>query len=261
MPLYGRELYFYNTGTRDRGTNVGREWAYRTYITGINPQLGNTKTQYAIWSFDQLPNSLSRRDGEELVPVEFTFDIFRTTTGQEGKGVYCSFTFAKGNITPEELENLLKPGSAFRNELNNRYAKQRVNDEEKDKKIQDDIRWQLFKEFGIYQKEGVSIKDYHTQSLAVPAKFFAEAAASYKADAPPDDDGKPVPSMRVIVNVENDRFSRLQARRHGQARFVYPGGRQGLFPQFLQRIDMHIHADAHRAGTGRGLQHLLERYS
>jgi ABC-type transport system involved in multi-copper enzyme maturation permease subunit len=209
VPLYAREVYFYNTGFRDRGTNVGREWAYRTYITGVNPQLGNTKTQYAIWSFDQLPSALLRRAGDELVPIEFTFDIFRTTTGQEGKGVYCSFTVAKGTVTPEELEALLKPGSAFRTELNNRYAKQRVNDEEKDQKIQDDIRWQLFKEYGIYQKEGISIKDYHTQSLMVPAKFFSETASTYKETAV-DEDNKPIPMMRVIVNVENDRFSRLQ---------------------------------------------------
>jgi ABC-type transport system involved in multi-copper enzyme maturation permease subunit len=213
VPLFGRELYFHNTVKREEGTNVGREWGYRTYITGINPQLMNQKVQFAIWPFEEIPNSVLTRGPEDELQLEFTFDIFRTTIGQEGKGVFCSFTFARGDLTGEDVDNILKPASPFNKKLNDLFAQRRVpGDDDKNAKIRDDIAWELCKEFGIFQVQGVSVKDYHTQSIPVRAKVFQEFEERFRkfpSDAK-DDSGKKMPAMRIMVNVENDRFSRLQ---------------------------------------------------
>jgi hypothetical protein len=65
--------------------SVGREWEYRQYIRG------GAKSE-AVWTFLDPPRSLV---GREQVPVEFEFDIFRTTKGGEEykEGVSCQFTF------------------------------------------------------------------------------------------------------------------------------------------------------------------------
>lgn len=70
------------------GTNVGREFDYRRYIAGhsISPQR-------AIWKFDALPAEFERADGDR-VPVEFTFDVYRMTKGEQDKGVLVNFTVA-----------------------------------------------------------------------------------------------------------------------------------------------------------------------
>jgi hypothetical protein len=84
VPLNG-ELRFENTGDAQKAVNVGREWDYRSYITGPMP---GQDPQTAVWEFPSLPRALA---GREQVRAEFTFDIYRTTKGQENKGVACWF--------------------------------------------------------------------------------------------------------------------------------------------------------------------------
>jgi hypothetical protein len=216
VPLFGRELYYHNTGKRHEGENVGREWNYRSYITGINPQSPNQRVQYAIWAFDALPAALATR--EEPVRLEFSFDIFRTTTGQENKDVYCTFTFAKGSLSPDQVENLLKPTGLLSTEYNALYtAHLKVaagkSSEERDRlnaEAKKEIRLQLFRKHGVYQIQGVGVTDYHTQFEDVPAAIFKTLLESAPEPGQVDSEGRLVPVMQVFVNVENDRFSRLQ---------------------------------------------------
>src|SRR5262249_1359055 len=79
VPLYGTLTF-----SKDP-VNVGREWDYRRYIAG-----GSNSQDRAVWSYYGLPRHLAQRN-EPTVPCEFTFDIFRTYKGEEGKGVLCSF--------------------------------------------------------------------------------------------------------------------------------------------------------------------------
>jgi hypothetical protein len=81
---------------KERQGNIGREWEYRSYIAGGG-------AEEAVWEFTDLPSSLQEMD---RIPVEFDFDIFRTTKGGEDykEGVSCQFTFAnpeKWDYSPE----------------------------------------------------------------------------------------------------------------------------------------------------------------
>jgi hypothetical protein len=72
-----------------RGTNVGREWEYRSHIEGDT-------SDAARWYFEFDPK---RFDGRERTRVGMTFDIFKTTKGSptrqedEGSGVWASLDF------------------------------------------------------------------------------------------------------------------------------------------------------------------------
>ncbi len=220
VPLFGTELYFHNTAKREEGENVGREWSYRTYISGINPKSPNQRVQYAVWPFDEFPATLLDRPDDYPVHLEFSFDIYRTTTGQEGKGVYCSFTFARGDLSEDQVEDLLKPSGVVSKEYNDRYAEAlkknkalgKTGDELSDvnAKSKKDIYWALFEKYGVHQIQGVSIADYHTQFEEIPAKVFKTLEKSRPAQAASAPGGKRPPVMRVFVNVENDRYSRVQ---------------------------------------------------
>src|SRR5262249_9011048 len=84
-PLYG-ELSFRNTSNPNRGDSVGREWEYRSYITRGTPG----KEPTAVWVFPAPSKSVAERDGG--VRCEFGFDVYRTTKGEENKGVTCKFS-------------------------------------------------------------------------------------------------------------------------------------------------------------------------
>jgi hypothetical protein len=73
------------------GTNVGREFDYRRYIAGHAES-----PQRAIWRFPAVPAELARAAGDR-VPVEFTFDIFRMTKGEQNRGVSVQFQFVTQN--------------------------------------------------------------------------------------------------------------------------------------------------------------------
>jgi hypothetical protein len=219
VPLFGTKLYYHNTGDPNRGENVGREWSYRSYIHGISPQSPNQRVQYAIWAFDDLPVALVERNDDDPVRLEFSFDIFRLTMGQEDKGVYCSFTFARGDLPPEQVESLLQPTGVFYSEYNKRYSKAVERDnatgkrgDELDKLHSESrkvIYWELFEKYGVYQVQGISVTDYHTQFEDIPAKVFKtlhKEAAARKPTAGQEQ----TPAMQIYVNVENDRYSRQQ---------------------------------------------------
>jgi hypothetical protein len=220
VPLFGSELYYHNTGKRELGENVGREWGYRSYIHGISPQSPNQRIQYAVWPFDQLPTALINRDDDEPVRLEFSFDVFRLTIGQEDKGVYCSFTFARGDLLPEQVENLLQPTGLFSTEYNDRYAKaidRNAKTGKRGEELDDlnaaskkSIYWELFEKYGVYQIQGVAVTDYHTQFEEIPAKVFKSLAKKASERGTSSGQDKQPPAMQIFVNVENDRYSRMQ---------------------------------------------------
>ncbi|MBY0458729.1 MAG: ABC transporter permease, partial [Gemmataceae bacterium] len=92
VPVRGK-LEFRSLRAEDRsdkqefaGTNVGREFDYRRYIAG-HPD----SPQRAIWKFAELPAEMQRTEGDRI-PIEFTFDIFKMTKGEQDKGVLVNFT-------------------------------------------------------------------------------------------------------------------------------------------------------------------------
>jgi hypothetical protein len=102
LPVYGK-LQFAGTKNQFRGDSVGREWTYRSYITGPTRRTKDVARQYAIWDFAEVSDDIA--DRKEPLLYEFAFDIFRLSKGdEEGKGVYCTFSFTDGSIQPERME-------------------------------------------------------------------------------------------------------------------------------------------------------------
>jgi hypothetical protein len=122
VPIYGKIHY---EGTKDamRGDNVGREWTYRSYITGPTQRQPQALRQYAVWSFESVPAELGSR--EEWILFEFAFDIFRLSKGDEGKGVFCTFVFSDGTRSSRELPAALKEMHLERDPLLAAAAKKR----------------------------------------------------------------------------------------------------------------------------------------
>lgn len=163
VPVLG-VLEFENTERSDRGENVGEEWDYRSYISGPTP---GQKTQYAVWTFRELPASLANRPE---VRAEFTFYIYRTTIGQINRGVDCTFAVESWRWhRGREAEYLAE----------RRRLRQRHPDWE-----QSQIDEQLAEKYGYYRLESKEVVNYHTQAIELPSGVFKNQLASASELAP-----------------------------------------------------------------------------
>jgi ABC-type transport system involved in multi-copper enzyme maturation permease subunit len=204
-PLYGT-LHFENTGNKEKGTNVGREWDYRSYITAASP---NQEPQYAVWDFAEAPSFLADRDS---VRCEFAFDIYRTTKGFENRGVSCKFEFQTAHFNERDKDSYnadrsrwLSKGGLFSQkdlddwldgyrtrltnlslgplELNERLDKKRLRliaqplpgDPPQYRLSDAAIEDELAEEYGYYVVPAKDITDYHTLYIDVPAGLFRNA--------------------------------------------------------------------------------------
>lgn len=218
-PFYGT-LHYENTVDKDKGTNVGREWDYRSYITASGQ---NQEPQYAVWEFPSVPRSLADRDS---VRCEFAFDIYRTTKGFENRGISCKFEFQTANFNNRDKdsynrdrslwmakEHLFSPGdidewlAGYRtrlaaqpnppSDLNDRVEKKRARltahqfkGEKPQYLLNDaDIYDELADEYGYYVLDAKDITDYHTLYIDVPGGLFRNAlqvssSSAARRDAP-----------------------------------------------------------------------------
>ncbi len=157
-PVWG-ELRFEGTGSDpNKGINVGREWAYRSYISGPMP---GQPTHTAIWHFTQADLPTSSFANRKSVRSEFAFDIFRSTKGVENKGITVAFYFRtshyhRGN---EDL---------YRKDLEER-RKARVPDA--------DALNELSEKYGYYEIPAVAVSSFHTYGQDLPAGLFKSIEA------------------------------------------------------------------------------------
>ena len=86
VPVRGK-LEFKSRSDKFEGTNVGREFDYRKYIAGHQDS-----PQRAIWHYTAIPAGMTTAEGDR-VPVEFTFDIYKMTKGEQNRGVFVTFRF------------------------------------------------------------------------------------------------------------------------------------------------------------------------
>jgi ABC-type transport system involved in multi-copper enzyme maturation permease subunit len=154
VPIFGR-LMFEQLDSEMRwratetGINVGREWTYRTYIRGGS-------AQEAVWRFRDLPANLGQP--ERMIPVEFTFDIFRTSKGGEDykEGVSCQLAF----VNPNKW-------------YFGRYAEYRKVLESKTDLADDPQK--LAREFGYYElKTPLTVVDYQTYTVHFPSSLLED---------------------------------------------------------------------------------------
>jgi hypothetical protein len=176
-PLYG-ELLFYEGGQRKgrvfeggakkaRGENVGKEWDYRSYISGgLGPQF---PIVYAVWNFESVPAASFA--GRDKVRCEFNFDIYRTTKGEENKGVFCEFVFTTPNWSAERVNEYERERDRLKGAVDSMTAAN-----------------QLAEKYGIFEFPSKEVVNFHTLYVDLPPGLFknaAEAKPSKGPDAPP----------------------------------------------------------------------------
>jgi hypothetical protein len=148
---------------REHGISVGREWDYRSYITGPTQA---PEREYAVWTFDGLPADLA---GRKDVHCEFTFDVYRTSKGrEENRGVFCTFYFETGTFERQNEQ-------AYNQEMLRARDSATADQDQSDK---------LAEKYGFYQAPAVEVVDYHTLSLKLPGGLFRNAA-NVPAGKPP----------------------------------------------------------------------------
>ena len=75
---------------RPGGINVGDEWEYRGYVDG-GPPYGATSLSSAIFEYDNFTAAMF--GGRDILPLELTLGVFRTTKGDIEKRVVGSIRF------------------------------------------------------------------------------------------------------------------------------------------------------------------------
>jgi hypothetical protein len=199
VPLYGKLSYQSRRGETE-GINAGREFDYRKYIGG-DP----ATSQRAVWTFDRVPATLTAA-GREFVPLEFTFDIFRMTKGEENRGVDLDIRVtswqAEQRPPAEPKDGTWKWADADKEAAYLKDAAELVKTlpgvsaavaEQNPGAILATARpgtdaWkvvdQLAERHGFYEARGKEIFDYHPDSIAVPAGLFRFAAQGTSGEKP-----------------------------------------------------------------------------
>ncbi|HZZ77810.1 MAG TPA: hypothetical protein VFE62_04790 [Gemmataceae bacterium] len=210
VPIYGR-MHFYGTKDANKAESVGREWGYRSYISGPTKTRRDAQRQYAIWEIPAIPADLAERPDPLL--FEYAFDIFRLSKGTEGEGVFCTFTFTDGAQDPQSLQAALTNLEEDRKRLGaeartrrDRAAEGKSGSEraEVDKKYREEleaIEQNLLTTHHIYQATGEQVTDQHTQDFTIPSSFLKvllDRHAQLQAAEPK----ATVPTMRVFMSVD-----------------------------------------------------------
>jgi hypothetical protein len=206
VPVRGK-LEFKATAKRPDfdGTNVGREFDYRKYISGHE-----RSNERAVWSFDGVPSAMGRAE-KDRVTAEFTFDIFRMTKGDENKGVSVAFRFVTHNCGQKPPEPGQTPGlwlwtdaeaeKKYTDEVKRLRQDEKVNPESSEPNDKD---WaaanKLAEEYGYYEIRGKDVYDYAVMGVDIPAGLFRNAA---KGDPGKDEKGNTKPRFYVYVKCES----------------------------------------------------------
>lgn len=192
VPVYGKLEFrdLRNPTGEFKGESVGREWEYRSYIAGGSKHR-------AIWKFVDAGALRDLADRPDAVPCEFSFDIFRTTKGDENKGVTCTFEFVAwpwgdpfryGGTRVSDPR--LTKYEAMQKELRvtNKHAQPGSPDWEKFDK--------LAEELGYYEYQSKEVFDYHTFDVQVPKGLIRAALKDPPA-------GTEQPRLMIVVKCES----------------------------------------------------------
>ncbi len=214
VPVRGT-LTFQSRKVDFAGTNVGREFDYRKYIAG-DPN----SPQRAIWNFRSLPGTSA---GQDAIPCEFTFDIFRMTKGEENRGVDVTLRVVTWQ-SPQQAP--VQPGDSVWKWANAdqqakyddaaRGAVRRLRSLAADADVSRDevlrvVRtarpgtpeWaevnKLAEEFGFYEIAGKEVFDYRPAAVALPTGLIKYGA---QGTPPAGPDGRSGPRLQVYVHCQ-----------------------------------------------------------
>ena len=229
VAVFGR-LEFLGTKNRNRGESVGREDHRRSYIGGQTP---TTPTkQYAVWLFDDVSAVRPQGKDADMVRVEFTFDIFRLTKGDEGKGVNVTFDFAPGNLSAPEVERL---ANEVHDQIENTITQEAKETPSLDRIARRAELWQTVgAERGIDRAAGVEVSDYHTLPVEIPFALV-ETLKKQHAELPPQQQAQ-TPVMQVLVSIDRDRASAAQMLGVAKHDFYLLAAENSFYLNFLKGI-------------------------
>jgi len=210
VPVRGK-LEFKSRRVDFEGTNVGREFDYRRYIAG-HPD----SPQRAIWHYTSIPSSLTSAAGNR-VPVEFTFDIYRMTKGEQNRGVNVTFRFVTHQAPQQPPrpdqggewqwhESVKDKEQAYKEAVKELQEKHGITPESV--RPSDEAAWakvnELAEKFGYFEIRDKEVFDYTVMGVEVPTGLFRNALqgnpGKYK-----DRDGveKPAPRLSIYVKCES----------------------------------------------------------
>ena len=228
VATFGR-LEFIGTKNPDRGDSVGREDHRRSYIGGQTPQTPNK--QYAVWLFDDLSAVQPQGKDADMVRVEFTFDIFRLTKGDEGKGVNVTFDFAPGNLSAPEVERL---ATEVHDQIEDTITKEAKASPGLDRIARRAELWKTVgAQRGVTRRAGVEVVDYHTLPVEIPYALFGTLVKEH-AELPPQQRNQPV--MQVLVSIDRDRASAAQMLGVARHDFYLLAAENSFYVNFLKGV-------------------------
>ncbi len=164
------------------GIDVGREYGYRKYIAGRS-------SHRAIWEFTDR-SELQVLSDKPVVALEYAFDVYRTTKGEENRGVRCDFDLVTWKWDPTRQDEYVRE---IKKECGSYPANVRPEDEARWRKIDE-----IAQKFGRYELGGKEVFDYHTLALSVPPGLLKNAVEG----APPKDYPLQVSSRPVLLQVK-----------------------------------------------------------
>lgn len=194
VPRYGEMSFTSRKQSDFTGMDVGREYGYRKFIAGGS-------SQRAVWSFGTVP---ARFADEKSVPMEFAFDIYRTTKGAEGAGIQVTFDIVTHQWDPQKrIDDPANPGTQITMEDAFTRDSQGLTNVSPN-----DANWAkvnaLAERYGRYVVKNWQVFDYHTYSIPVPGGLFKNALAGTPApDGPIQAAGKPTRRLQVVVKCDS----------------------------------------------------------
>ncbi|WP_020475352.1 ABC transporter permease [Zavarzinella formosa] len=234
VALYG-DMEFSSKKTADFvGIDVGREDVYRKYIAGAS-------SHTAVWSFKNVPDVSGQTDP---MPLEFAFDVYRTTKGEEGRGVFVSFDLMTHKWDPSREAEF---NTAMQGLVN--------------VKPEDPAKWEkvdkVAEEFGRYLFKSLQIYDYHTSSIPVPAGLFRNAASGDPSkDEAIQVGGRPLRRLQVTVRCDTPtqfvgvaKYDLYILESEGNFSFNYFKGSIGLWFRLIVAIAIAVACSTYLAGV------------
>ncbi|MBA4066922.1 MAG: hypothetical protein C0501_25090 [Isosphaera sp.] len=192
--------------TEFTGTNVGREFDYRKYIAG-HPM----SPQRAIWHFAAVPAGMTAA-ADDRVPVEFTFDIFKMTKGEQNRGALVSFRFV-AHHSPQKQPDKIGDWDWVDADKQRQYREWRNARPDLAAARPRTPGWAEASEaaarFGVYEVESKEVFDYQVMRVEVPGGLFRSAAAGdpgkvkVKDPVTGKETEEPAPRLSVYVKCES----------------------------------------------------------
>jgi hypothetical protein len=190
---------------RDRtefgGENVGREFDYRKYISG-HPD----SPQRAVWQFESLPSDMGTA-AEDRVPIEFTFDIFKLTKGEQDRGAFVTFRVVTHQARQEQPTEVV--GDWPWQDRDRQKAYEADVAALRDRGVNPDgaqpgtAAWaevnKLAEKHGCYEYRNKEVFDYKPMGIELPAGLIRNAL---QGDPGQDANGRPLPRLSVYVKCE-----------------------------------------------------------